>query len=398
MSTNEANTSSIVPNLNTSFGVGDEAWYTALCKTLLSKNITIADWNAAMLKIASNAGSADALYTAIVAAVESIANAERSLDEHDTRIETNVAEITNCMRAIADSASASKEYTDTAVANVTFEGLPDKPFGGTPPLNLTGTFSKGGIGTSNGGWLYFQTDATRTVNELIGATASERAYGDIISTTLSRSKLKDESSDGIVFSVGSAYIYVVYNTEYVPTESWLPTPVSAFPSVGIYFYQDPYGDYTTSSLVTQGNIKPIDNTYINLQEHPDFKIKLYKHNVYINSGRVGQWQDEAKIYLSYVSTSGTPITTLAELINSPAVAVRKLGSTTYCYLQYAFATYHYADESGGDRDVQHIMLTDKRLSIYYTEAYTVPATFSYAQHEHGVNYKEVIITDTVTEV
>lgn len=396
MSTNKSNTSSIVTNLNTSFGVGDEAWYTALCKTLLSKNITIADWNAAMLKIASNAGSADALYTAIVAAVESIANAERGLDEHEIRIETNIAEIANCMQAIAAAASASKEYTDNAVANVTFEGLPDKPFGGTPPLNLTYTYSKGYVATSNGGMLYLQTDATRTVDELIGATASEMVYGNQISTALSRSKLKDESPDGIVFQVDYSYIYVVYSVEYTPTNSGVPTPSGVFPSVGIYFYQDPYGDYTTRSLVTQGNIKPLDNVYIDLKGHPDFRI--YKHSVYINSGRVGQWEDEAKIYLSYVSTSDTPITTLAELINTPAVAVHKSGSSTYHYLQYAYASYDYSDESGGSRDVDRIMLTDKRITIYYVTAYTVPATVGYSYHEHGVGYKEVVITDTVTEV
>lgn len=281
-----------------------------------------------------------------------------------------------------------------SIEGITFEGLPDKPFGGTPALNLTVTYNKGYVTLSNGGRLYFQTDETRTADELVGGTVSVQTYGVPGTETISRSSIADESSDGIVLSSDLAYIYVVYNTEYVPTESWLPTPVSAFPSIGIYFYRDPYGDREVTSLETRGNIKPIDNVYIDLKSHPDYSIKLYKHNVYINSGRIKTWSDEAKIYLSYVSTSDTPITTLAELINSPAVA--KQGSDAY--LNYAYANYLYRDELNGTRDVDRIRLTDKKIFIDYIEAYTVPVTYDTAQHEHDVNYMEVIITDTVTEV
>lgn len=290
-----------------------------------------------------------------------------------------------------------------SIEGITFEGLPDRPFGGTPPLNLTYTTSKGSVAMSDGGGLYLQTDATYTVDELIGATASVSANGNIYSYTLSRSDLKDESPDGIVFKVDYSYIYVVYSVEYTPTSGGVPTPSGVFPSVGIYFYRDAYGDLYTSSLVTQGNIKPLDNAYIDLKNHPDYSppteaTKLYKHNVYINSGQIGGWTDEAKIYLSYVSTSATPITTLAELINSPAVAVSKSGSYTYYYLQYAYATYHYVDAGDGDRDVERIMLTDKKITICYITAYTVPIAISSTTHEHGKNYRSIVITDTVTEV
>jgi hypothetical protein len=189
----------------------------------------------------------------------------------------------------------------------------------------------------------------------------------------------------------------VYNTEYVPTKSWVPTPVSAFPSVGIYFYTDSYGDYEVKSLETQGNIKPIDNVYIDLKGHPDYRVKLYRHNVYINSGGVGMWTNEAKILLSYVSTSDTPITTLEELWDSPAVAYDSPTSETR-YLKYTHVTYHYRDDMNGDRDVNFIKVSRKQIRIGYITAYTVPATCSVTTHDIADEYYKVVITDTVTEV
>lgn len=120
--------------------------------------------------------------------------------------------------------------------------------------------------------------------------------------------------------------------------------------------------------------------------------KLYKHSVFINSGNIGQYADEAKIYLSYVSTSATPITTLEELRNSPATTKVGSGNYAYWYLNYAKAHYDFADAPDGWRDVREISIyTSEQIRICYINSYTVPA--SYIAQDHV----QVVITDTVTE-
>ena len=358
----------------------------------------LSDW------LTSHEGSAAQMNSAIKQNAEDIKELDSATKQNSDDIAETNTKLSEDLHKITvqTDAKLSAQYTkigeetDTKLANITFKGLPDRPFGGVPALNLTITRYKGNVTLSDGGILYLQTDETRTADELVGGTVTVSRYGVPSTDTISKSNIADESSDGIVLSAGSAYIYVVYNTKYVPTKPNVPTPVDTFPSVGIYFYQDAYGDYVVESLETQGNLTPIDNRYINLKGHPDYRIKLYKHNVYINSGYVGTWADEAKIYLSYVSTSDIPITTLAELINSPA-AHQTVGST-YKYLQYAYAYYDYVDAPDGRRDVDYIALTDNGIIIYYITAYTVPATVTGSVHEAGVNFKNVIITDTVTEV
>lgn len=266
----------------------------------------------------------------------------------------------------------------------------------------------------SGGEAYLSTEQTFTRGQLRGGTATiNNNYGANPRTiSITNSMITEETEDGIcVLLSPSKYSFLciisAYTTNYQP--SFAKTPC---PAVGTYLS---YWNYYDAEWVESINVEVVPTTYINnalidLRSHPDYPsipetpsaptgaIKLYKHNVYINSGRVGQWQDEAKIYLSYVSTSDTPITTLVELIKSPAVAMYISGGSIYYFLQYAYASYDYADVSDGSRDVDRITLTDKRITIYYITAYTAPASVTYSHHEHGVNNKSVIITDTVMEV
>lgn len=130
-----------------------------------------------------------------------------------------------------------------------------------------------------------------------------------------------------------------------------------------------------------------------LEDELDGIVKLYKHDIYINSGSVGTYNDEAKITLSFISTDSTPITTLAELATSPAAVQSNYSK----YLNYMACTYHLFDAADGNRDVQYIIVNEDQLRIYYAAEYTVPMQTAITTHKNG-NYQSVIITDTVTQI
>ena len=123
-------------------------------------------------------------------------------------------------------------------------------------------------------------------------------------------------------------------------------------------------------------------------------VKLYKHNVYINSGNIGMYANEARIWLSYASPSASPITSLAELKNSPAATMAGTGVYAAWYLNYAYAVYDYEDAPDGPRDVRAVYIDSNEIRIFYITAYAVPSVYTTAIHKAH----QVVITDTVTEV
>lgn len=260
----------------------------------------------------------------------------------------------------------------------------------------------------NGGIAHLSTEQTFTRNQLVGGTATinNNYGGDPKTIAITSSMITEETEDGICVVLGTQNKYAVkciisaYTTNYQPSIATTPCP-----AVGTYlsywYYYD--AEWVESINVEVVPTKYINNALIDLRGHPDYPsipetpstpteaTKLYKHNVYINSGNIGAYFNEAKIRVSYTSTSPTPITTLAELSNSPAVVEGTYGTK---YLNYAYANYDYADEQNGTRDVSHISLTVSNMTIYYVTAYTVPTTLSYATHKAN----QVVITDTVMEV
>ena len=261
-----------------------------------------------------------------------------------------------------------------------------------------------------GGTAYLSTEQTFTRNQLVGGTATiyNNYGGDPKTISITGSMITEETKDGICVVLDTPYKYAVkciisaYTTNYQPSFAMTPCP-----AVGTYLN---YWSYYDAEWVESINVEVVPTKYINnalidLRSHPDYPsipetpetpstpteaTKLYKHNVYINSGNIGNYFNEAKIAVSYTSTSPTPITSLAELINSPAGAKDSYGWK----LNYAYANYDHLDEQGGSRDVSYISLSTSQLTIYYVTAYTVPATLGYTAHKAN----QVVITDTVTEV
>ena len=265
-------------------------------------------------------------------------------------------------------------------------------------------------GYSGFGQAYLSTEQTFTRNQFVGGTATiNNNYGGALKTiSITGSMIQEETSDGICVvlrdSVYSfACIISAYTTNYQP--SFAKTPC---PAVGTYLS---YWSYYDTEWVESINVEVVPTKYINnalidLRNHPDYPsipetpsapaeaTKLYKHSVYINSGNIGVYADEAKIYLSYVSTSATPITTLDELAKSPACVSQ---GTSY-WVNYTYAVYDYVDAPDGQRDVRNILISGTKVYIHYIDSYTLPATTRSTTHQDGVNYKRVLITDTVTEV
>ena len=262
----------------------------------------------------------------------------------------------------------------------------------------------------NGGRAFLSTEQTFTRNQLVGGTATiNNNYGGALRTiSITGSMIQEETSDGIcVVLQDSVYTFIciisAYTTNYQPSIATTPCP-----AVGTYlsywYYYD--AEWIDSINVEVVPTKYINNALIDLKNHPDYPsipdtpstpteaTKLYKHSVYINSGNIGVYNDEAKIYLSYASTSATPITTLDELAKSPACVSQ---GTSY-WVNYTYAVYDYFDAPDGQRDVRNILISGTKVYIYYIDSYTLPATTSWTTHQDGVNYKRVLITDTVTEV
>lgn len=265
-------------------------------------------------------------------------------------------------------------------------------------------------GYSGFGQAYLSTEQTFTRNQFVGGTATiNNNYGGALKTiSITGSMIQEETSDGIcVVLQDSVYSFAciisAYTTNYQP--SFAKTPC---PAVGTYLS---YWSYYDAEWVESINVEVVPTKYINnalidLRGHPDYPsipetpsapaeaTKLYKHSVYINSGNIGFYNDEAKIYLSFVSTSATPITTLDELAKSPACVSQ---GTSY-WVNYTYAVYDYVDAPDGQRDVRNILISGTKVYIYYIDSYTLPATTRSTTHQDGVDYKRVLITDTVTEV
>lgn len=114
--------------------------------------------------------------------------------------------------------------------------------------------------------------------------------------------------------------------------------------------------------------------------------KLYKHDVNLFCGEY--WSGYSNIYASFVSTSETPITTIAELNASAAVSNH--------YLNCHYADLYLTDSAEGARQVDNVFIfaNSGGVSVTYITAYTVPPTTSAMRFTADA----IRITDTVTEV
>lgn len=114
--------------------------------------------------------------------------------------------------------------------------------------------------------------------------------------------------------------------------------------------------------------------------------KIYRHDVvlrcsdYINT-------PYASVYCRFVSSSGTPITTLEEM-------------KTYCFATEPWTTVHYKasvnmeDSAEGERAATTVSITSSKVNVNYITAYTVPLATEYISFDASV----CSITDKVTEV
>lgn len=265
----------------------------------------------------------------------------------------------------------------------TYDELKDKPFGVTEGINITMDRSKGSVALKTG-TAYFQTEKTYTVDELVGATAvyyddGSREYRTVSTDTANSNfaKIVDATPDGVTIKVLDQYIFVAYTTNYMPTQAKTP-----FPNVGVYFSDT--GDYWLDALTKEETVKKLDPKFIDTSNISGGK--LYKHDVALICGDEMNYTEYARAFLSYVSTSAKPITTLEELNDCPVCS--------HGYLRYNRAFYYAYDASDGGRAVDHFYIALPRISVDYITAYTVPPTTSFRRYEPT----EVVITDTVTEV
>ena len=93
------NVDKIIETLNAEFGlIREEAWFTSLKKTALSKNITTADWNALLWQVVSTVSGTDAvkkaLTDAIIAYDERTSNIESALTTNTATLDENTQSIT----------------------------------------------------------------------------------------------------------------------------------------------------------------------------------------------------------------------------------------------------------------------------------------------------------------
>lgn len=114
--------------------------------------------------------------------------------------------------------------------------------------------------------------------------------------------------------------------------------------------------------------------------------KLYKHDVHLFCGEY--WSGYSNIYTSFVSTSETPITTIAELNASAAISNHNMN----CH----YADLYLTDSMEGQRQVDEVrtFANSGGIHVTYITAYTVPPTMS----GMGFTTDAITITDTVTEV
>ena len=115
-------------------------------------------------------------------------------------------------------------------------------------------------------------------------------------------------------------------------------------------------------------------------------VKLYKHNVGLSGGDSVMYNNYASIYATFVSLSPNPISTLQELVESPAVS--------YGNLKFVNSSYSSFDAPEGQREVCSVVVNKTSIDVYYVTAYTVPITKSFSQY----NENELTITDAVTEM
>lgn len=135
---------------------------------------------------------------------------------------------------------------------------------------LNTTYSGESVNLVNGK-AYLQTIVTRSVDDLIGATVTYRNGSSIAETsTLTTANKFSWTTDGVTFKIGYAtYIFVVYNTNYKPTQIGSNT----FPKAGIYFSY--YDDGDPNEVVSlSAEITKIDNNYIDLTSHTTIKELL----------------------------------------------------------------------------------------------------------------------------
>lgn len=111
---NVKTTEEIIATLKTQLGTAyNESWYEGLHKTATSKNITIADWNAAVYKLAVNISSSEALKTAIEELSAIIDKLEIAETRLDAKIDTSVKTLTDL---ISKNSVDDRKYTDAELA------------------------------------------------------------------------------------------------------------------------------------------------------------------------------------------------------------------------------------------------------------------------------------------
>jgi hypothetical protein len=159
---------------------------------------------------------------------------------------------------------------------VSYANLPDKPFGGSEPIDINyadkGDFEPLLIGSNSKA--YFQTEKTYPVIELLGATVTYRdGSSQSDTTTLSSSHIVDNTSDGVTFRISSSiFIFVAYTSNY----HYSVVARNPFPKAGVYFSWYDDGDpYEIQSLKKEGEgITYLENKYLNLADHDVIKALM----------------------------------------------------------------------------------------------------------------------------
>lgn len=301
---------------------------------------------------------------------------EDSAASMNTAIGQNASDISEMKPAIeknADDISVVTQKVNSLPDEITFAGLPDKPFDGTEAIDIQRVTNKGSVALKSGRKAYFQTDKTYTVDELIGAEVRYQNDNQTYYYTITEAMIVDSTADGVTVKVLDEYIFIAYTTNYTPSQANTP-----FTNVGVYFSEDSSGDYYIISLSKEGSVtKRLDGKF----------VKLYKHTAHIIGIYDYYGESVVSFYVSFVTSNPKPISTLQELEESPVCA------NGYLQVNYPRYQYYPSTDLGGMRDVHSVTISNGTLYVEFITAYTIPATTKV----HAYN-TQLTIKDTVTEV